>query len=93
MDRGDPGSTKCSEALVSLGTEAMALLEPFSSLWQLAFKEPPWLALLCCLEQQALKGTPLAGVLPHCSAQSGTQRATLSRVFLYWSAAGAGVWG
>ena len=71
----------------------MALLEPFSSLWQLAFKEPPWLALLCCLEQQALKGTPLAGVLPHCSAQSGTQRATLSRVFLYWSAAGAGVWG
>ena len=101
MDRGDPGSTKCSEALISLGTEAMALLEPFSSLWQLAFKEPLWLVLLWhskslsgwSFSVASLKGTPLAGVLLHCSAQSGTQRATLSRVFLYWSAAGAGVWG
>ena len=68
MDHGDPGSTKHSETLVSSGTEPMALLESFSSLWQLAFKEPPWLVLLCCLEQQALEGTPLARVLLHCSA-------------------------
>ena len=68
MDHGDPGSSKHSETLVSSGTEAMALLESFSSLWQLAFKEPPWLVLLCCLEQQAVKGTPRARVLLYCSA-------------------------
>ena len=68
MDHGDPGGTMHSETLVSSGTEAMALLESFSSLWQLAFEEPPWLVLLCCLEQQALKGTPLARGLLYCSA-------------------------
>jgi len=68
LDHGDPGSTKHSETLVSSGTEPMAVLESFSSLWQLAFKAPPWLVLLCCLEQQALEGTTLARVLLHCSA-------------------------
>ena len=60
MDRGDPGSTKCSEALISLGTEAMALLEPFSSLWQLAFKEPLWLVLLW--HSKSLSGWSFSGI-------------------------------
>ena len=33
------------------------------------FKRLPWLALIYCLVQQALKGTPLAGVLLCCSSQ------------------------
>ena len=28
----------------------------FLSLWQLTFERPPWLVLLCCLVQKALKG-------------------------------------
>ena len=50
------GDTKCAGMMVASGTGAMALLASSSSLWQLAFKGPPWLTLLCCLAQQALKG-------------------------------------
>ena len=38
--------TKCAGMMVASGTGAMALLVSSSSLWQLAFKEPPWLVLL-----------------------------------------------
>ena len=44
----------------------MAILESFSSLWQLTFQGPPWLVLLCCLVQQALKD--LLGWDLYCSA-------------------------
>ena len=47
--------TKCAGMMVASGTGAMALLVSSSSLWQLAFKGPPWLILLCCLAQQVLK--------------------------------------
>ena len=50
------GNTKCAGMMVASGTGAMALLVSSSSLWQLAFKGPPWLTLLCCLAQQVLKG-------------------------------------
>ena len=39
------------------------LLEPFSSLWKLAFKGLPWLVLLWCLVQQAFKGPSWLGSL------------------------------
>jgi len=39
----------------------MAILESCSGLWQLVFKGPPWLVLLCCLVQQTLKRPPFLG--------------------------------
>ena len=52
----DLGGAKLAEMLVASGAGARALLQSSSSLWQLAFKRLLWLALLCCLTQQALKG-------------------------------------
>ena len=53
--------------LVASSAGARALLQSSSSLWQLAFKRPLWLALLCCLAQQALKGLHWLGFLLCCS--------------------------
>ena len=39
-------------------TGHMALLEFFSSLWELTFKGLPWLILLYCSVHQAFKGLP-----------------------------------
>ena len=68
LDSRDPVGSKRTGKPAAMGTEDMVLVESFSSFWQLTFKGPPWLVLLCCLEQQALEGTPLARVLLHCSA-------------------------
>ena len=58
-----PGGTKCGGSPAASGTEAMALLESFSNLWQRTPKGPPRLVLLCCLEQQVLRGLPGWGFL------------------------------
>ena len=92
LDHRGLGGAKCAEMLVASGTGAMALLQSFSSLWQLAFKRPLWLVLLCCLVQQALKGLHWLGSFSIALA-SDTHRVTLSGVFLYWSVASTSVWG
>ena len=40
--------------LVASGAGVVALLESCSNLWQLVFKGPAWLVLLCCLAWQML---------------------------------------
>ena len=64
----------------------MLLLESFSSLWQLAFKGPPLLVLLCCVVQQAFKDLPVAGVLLYCLKGHHLWG-------LYWSVSCTGSWG
>ena len=44
--------------LVASGVGVVALLESCSNLWQLVFKGPAWLVLLCCLAWQMLRGPP-----------------------------------
>ena len=55
------GSQKSQWHQVHIEAENMVLLGYFYSLWQLAFKEHPWLALFCRSAHQALKGPPSLG--------------------------------
>ena len=45
----------------SISHGSYALLDSFSSLWQLAVKQPSWVVLLCCSACQALKWPPWIG--------------------------------
>ena len=63
LDSRDPVGSKRTGKPAAMGTEDMVLVESFSSFWQLTFKGPPWLVLLCCLEQQVLRGLPGWGFL------------------------------
>ena len=62
LDLKEPGCTRCIGKPAATGAGYEVLLEPFSSLWQLVFKGLPWLVLLWCLVQQALKGPHLWGL-------------------------------
>ena len=51
LDWGESGGARCEGKPAVMGAVDKALLEPFSSLWQLSFKGVPWLVLLHCLAQ------------------------------------------
>ena len=61
LDSRDPVGSKRTGKPAAMGTEDMVLVESFSSFWQLTFKGPPWLVLLCCLVQQAINGPSSLG--------------------------------
>ena len=61
---GSQGSWHCQICRRSSGHghSSYGIIRDFSSsLWQLAFRRSPWLVVLCCLVQQALKGPPSLG--------------------------------
>lgn len=66
LDPKKPGCARCIGKLAATGAgykDIKRLLETFSSLWQLVVKGLPWLVLLWCLVQQALKGPSWLGSL------------------------------
>ena len=70
LDSRDPVGSKRTGKPAAMGTEDMVLVESFSSFWQLTFKGPPWLVLLCCLVQQAINGPSSLGSFSMSAASS-----------------------